>query len=84
MPKESNIVHQYFKKEFDTYTILVRVNPIQFKGTELTLLHHDNSVEVRVLEFDEEIFEDLKADGFTEASPLEFNLYYTGIAGGES
>jgi hypothetical protein len=24
--------------------------------------------------------EDLKADGFVEASALEFNLYYTGLA----
>jgi hypothetical protein len=35
------------------------------------------------MEFDPEIFEDLKADGFVEASPLEFNLYLSGLAGGD-
>jgi len=32
------------------------------------------------LEFDEEIFNDLKADGFEICSPLEFNLYSSGLA----
>jgi hypothetical protein len=79
MPKDSNIVHQYFKKELEDVTILVRVNPIQFKGMEITL-PKNGQPEVRELEFDEEIFEDLKADGFAEASPLEFNLYFSGLA----
>lgn len=79
MPKDSNIVHQYFKKEFDDYTILVRVNPIQLKGMEITL-PKTGEPEVRELELDEEIFEDLKADGFAESSPLEFNLYFSGLA----
>ncbi len=79
MGKESNIVHQYFKKEFEDFTVLVRVNPIQFKGTEITL-HKDGKPTVRDLDFDQEIFEDLKADGFEASSPLEFNLYYNGLA----
>lgn len=79
MPKDSNIVHQYFKKAFDDYTILVRVNPIQWKGMEITL-PKEGEPEVRELELDEEIFEDLKADGFAESSPLEFNLYFSGLA----
>ena len=37
MAKESNIVHRYFKKKFDGATILVKVNPLQFKGVEITL-----------------------------------------------
>jgi hypothetical protein len=78
MGKESNIVHQYFKKEFEGLTVLVRVNPIQFKGTEITL-HKDGKSEVRDLDFDPEIFDDLKADGFEASSPLEFNLYYNGL-----
>jgi hypothetical protein len=80
MPKESNIVHQYFKKELETSTILVRVNPIQLKGLEITL-HKNGEPEVRELELDEHIVEDLKIDGFKEASPLEFNLYFSGLAG---
>jgi hypothetical protein len=79
MGKDSNIVHQYFKKEEEDLKILVKVNPITFFGTEITIAP-DTAVEVRELEFDEEIFEDLKADGFVEASPLEFNLYVTGLA----
>jgi hypothetical protein len=78
MAKGSNIVHQYFKKEFDELTILVRVNPIQLKGMEITL-PKSGEPEVRELDFDEGIFEDLKADGFKEASPLEFNLYFSGL-----
>jgi hypothetical protein len=80
MPKESNIVHQYFKKELEDSTILVRVNPIQLKGLEITL-PKNGEPEIRELELDEEIMEDLKADGFKEASPLEFNLYFSGLAG---
>ncbi len=76
----SNIVHQYFKKEIEGAKIIVRVNPIRLKGTELTI-SAAGQVERRELEFDEAIFEDLKVDGFEEASPLEFNLYLSGLAG---
>jgi hypothetical protein len=79
MAKDSNIVHQYFRKKFDALTILVKVNPIGFKGIEITLLPSGN-IETRELTFDEEILEDLKADGFEEASSLEFNLYHSGLA----
>jgi hypothetical protein len=79
MAKGSNIVHQYFKKEFDDFTVLVRVNPLQFKGTEITL-PKAGEPEIRELDFDEQILDDLKADGFAEASALEFNLYYSGLA----
>lgn len=79
MAKESNIVHRYFKKKFDEATILVKVNPILFKGVEITLLAN-GEYEMRALEFDEGILEDLKTDGFEEASALEFNLYYSGLA----
>lgn len=78
MPKDSNIVHQYFKKELEDLTILVRVNPIQLKGMEISL-PKNGQPEVRELAFDEAIFEDLQADGFAEASPLEFNLYLAGL-----
>ena len=79
MPKTNNIVHQYYKKEFEDVTILVRVNPILFKGTEITVLSNGQK-ELRELEFDENIEEDLKIDGFRIASPLEFNLYFSGLA----
>ncbi len=60
--------------------ILVRVNPIQWKGTEL-VIHPDGKIDRRDLAFDEAIFEDLAADEFKEASPLEFQLYSSGLAG---
>lgn len=79
MAKSSNIVHQYFKKQFEDTTILVKVNPLFFKGTEITIFK-SGEIELRELDFDEQIFEDLAADGFQESSPLEFNLYHSGLA----
>jgi hypothetical protein len=78
MAKSSNIVHQYFKKEFEEAIILVKVNPILFSGTEITV-HKSGQMEMREVEFDEEIFDDLSSDGFQESGPLEFNLYYSGL-----
>jgi hypothetical protein len=80
MAKGSNIVHRYFKKKFEESTVLVKVNPVFFSGLEIALLKN-GGVEIRELTFDEAIWDDLKADGFEEASALEFNLYYTGLAG---
>ena len=58
---------------------MVRVNPIHYKGTEITV-PDEGEVTIREMDFDEEIFDDLKADGFEECSPLEFNLYLSGLA----
>jgi hypothetical protein len=79
MSKESNIVHRYFKKKFENETILVKVNPLLFSGIELRIAPNDKP-EMRQLNFDEHILDDLKLDGFEEASALEFNLYYAGLA----
>jgi hypothetical protein len=73
-----NIVHQYFKKEHQGAKILIKVNPIYFKGTELTILG-DGKIEMRDLEFDEGIFDDLKIDGFEAVNAIEFNLYTSGL-----
>jgi len=77
MGKENNIVHQYFKKETEEAKILVRVNPIHLKGTEI--LVRKDGTQLRDLEFDAEIFDDLKTDDFVEVSALEFNLYLAGL-----
>jgi hypothetical protein len=77
MGKESNIVHQYFKKETKEGKILVQLNPIQWKGVELFV--SEESVEKRELTFDSEILDDLKHDGFTEVNAIEFNLYLSGL-----
>jgi len=77
MAKNNNIVHQYFKKETEGTKLLVRVNPIHWTGSELTIT--PEGAEMRELDFDSEIFEDLKADGFAEVNPIEFNLYLAGL-----
>ena len=76
---KSNIVHQYFKKEIGEVKIIVKVDPIHLKGTELTVFK-DGRAETRNLQFDEEIMEDLKVDGFEACSAIEFNLYLAGLA----
>ncbi len=79
MAKGGNVVHQYFKRDFVGYKILVKLNPIRLTGVELTRFD-DGRVEKRELEFDEDILEDLKTDGFDETSAMEFNLYLSGLA----
>jgi quercetin dioxygenase-like cupin family protein len=80
MAKGQNIVHQYFKKQLpDGIRILVKVNPLAFTGTEITL-EPGAPIHIRDMEFDEEIMDDLKADKFETCSPLEFNLYLSGLA----
>lgn len=78
MAKDSNIVHQYFRKEIEGATIMVKVNPVHFKGTEI-MVFSNGTTNVREIDFDENIAEDLNADGFIPASALEFNLYHAGL-----
>lgn len=72
-------IHQYYKKEVDEATILVRIDPQTFEGLELIIL---KSGEVQQTEraFDETIYEDLEFDEFTAGNPLEFNLYLKGLS----
>jgi hypothetical protein len=80
MGKHPNIVHQYFRKILpEGVVIYVKVNPFHLNGIELTRFP-DGSLEIRDLSFDENIFEDLAADNFQPCNPLEFNLYYAGLA----
>ena len=78
MGKDRNIVHQYFKKQMADFTLLVKVNPLHLKAMEITLYPARDPV-MREIDVDENIVEDLKADGFAEASPIEFNLYLSGL-----
>ena len=78
MAKDSNIVHQYFKKALRGAILLVKVNPVRLRVTEITV-YKDHEPELREVDVDPDIFDDLKADGFSEASPLEFNLYLSGL-----
>ncbi len=78
----SAVVHQYYKLVSEDFTILVRVNPVDLGGLEL-ILAPDGQVIKTDRQFDEDIYEDLQADGFQEASALEFNLYLKGIVGSD-
>jgi hypothetical protein len=78
MASHKNIVHQYFKKEIEGGKILVKVNPIHLTGTELQI-DESGELQSRDLEFDDQIFDDLKHDGFTEVNALEFNIYLSGL-----
>lgn len=78
MGKDSNIVHQYYKKQLEGFMVLLKVNPLRLRATEITV-YPDREPGLRELDVDPEIFEDLKTDGFEEASALEFNLYLSGL-----
>jgi hypothetical protein len=71
---------RYFKRVFDDYQVLVKVNPDDFTGTEL-IVHPDGKIEKTEMEFDEEIFEDLTVDEFVEGAALEFNLQFSVFSG---
>ncbi|MGK7396318.1 MAG: hypothetical protein ACNS62_17205 [Candidatus Cyclobacteriaceae bacterium M3_2C_046] len=73
----SNVVHEYFKKEWEGGLIMVQLNPVTFTGLELII--HQNKVKKTKRTFDEEIYKDFEADGFVRANPLEFNLYLKGM-----
>ncbi|MDX1628884.1 MAG: hypothetical protein R3345_09310 [Fulvivirga sp.] len=74
-----NVVHEYFKRVFDDFTVLVQLNPVNYTGVELTV-HNNGKIEKRKLTFDENIYEDLQMDGFQQSSALEFNLLMKGVS----
>lgn len=76
--KSSAVVHEYYKRVFDDYTVLVQVNPIDYSGLEL-ILHPDKKMEQTIMQFDENIREDLEVDEFQKSTALEFNLYLKGL-----
>jgi hypothetical protein len=69
---------KYFKRTFEDYKVLVKVNPADWTGTEL-IVHPDGKIEKTEMEFDEEVLEDLAVDEFEEAGAIEFNLYLKGV-----
>lgn len=77
MAKDSNIVHQYFRKESGETMILVKVNPIQYTAAEITV--SATGTELREFELDEEFEKELAANGYQPAGPMEFNLYLSGL-----
>ncbi len=76
--KNSLVVHEYYKRQFDDYIVLVQVNPIDYSGLEL-IIHPDGKIEKTKMKFDEHIAEDLEVDEFKKSKALEFNLYLKGL-----
>ena len=72
-------IFEYFKKELDEATILVRIDPNTFEGLELIILKN-NQVKKTARIFDETIYDDLEVDEFLKGNPLEFNLHLQGIS----
>ncbi len=71
-------IFEYFKKELEAATILVRIDPNTFAGLELIILKN-NQVKKTKRTFDETIYEDLKFDEFVSGNPLEFNLHLQNV-----
>jgi len=78
MAKDSNIVHQYFRNVSGEIMILVRVNPIHYTATEITV-SSTGEKELREFELNEEFESELAAEGYKPAGPMEFNLYLSGL-----
>jgi hypothetical protein len=74
----SNIVHQYFRKEDDSGKTLLKVNPIHLTGIEI-LVPAEGEAESNEIEVAPDFEKDLAAEGFAACSPLEFNLYWSGV-----
>ncbi|MEM9390219.1 MAG: hypothetical protein AAGA02_07090 [Bacteroidota bacterium] len=73
------MVHEYFKKDFEDFKILIQLNPVNFSILELTV-DTNNSVSKRKIQADEDIYEDLNEDEFIKSSALEFNLHLKGVS----
>ena len=73
-------IYEYFKKELDEATILVRIDPDTFSGLELIVLKN-NQVKKTARSFDKSIYDDLEFDDFLKGNPIEFNLHLQGVSG---
>jgi len=74
----SNVVHEYYKRQFQGFKIIVQINPVDYTGIELTI-PDTGQIKRRDLEFDKTIYDDLELDEFKASSPIEFNLYIKGL-----
>ena len=72
-------IFEYFKKEFDEATILVRINPNTFEGLELIVLKN-NQIKKTARMFDATIYDELEFDEFLKGNQLEFNLLLQGLS----
>jgi hypothetical protein len=72
-------IFEYFKKDFDEATILVRINPNTFEGLEL-IVHKNNQIKKTVRMFDDTIYDELEFDEFLKGNQIEFNLHLQGLS----
>jgi hypothetical protein len=75
----SQTIFEYFKKELEEATVLVRIDPKNYEGLEL-IVHKNNQIKKTPRQFDETIYEDLEFDEFIKGNPLEFNLRLQGVS----
>jgi hypothetical protein len=76
--QSSNIVHQYFKKEDKEGKKLLKVNPIHLTGIEI-IVPEQGEAESNEIELTRDFETELLGEGFVASSPLEFNLYWSGL-----
>jgi hypothetical protein len=78
MAKSNNIVHLYFRKEDQDGKSLLKINPIHLTGIEIVV---PNNGEPQTEEF--EVPSDYEVDfpkqGYALCTPIEFNLYWSGV-----
>lgn len=74
---KSNIVHHYLKKETPEGKILLMIDPIRGRVQEI-IVYPDGRSETNEGDLHEED-DALRAEGFTDASPLEFHLCLAGL-----
>jgi hypothetical protein len=78
MAKKSNIVHQYFKKEFEDHTVIIQFDPIRYAGAQLRIATNGD-MELEEMEFEAGLPDQLKCDGYRESSPFEFHILINGL-----
>jgi len=74
----SNIVHQYFKKENEEGKTLLKINPIHRTGVEI-VIPAKGEPETEEIEVPANFETGLIEEGYQPCSPLEFNLYWSGL-----
>jgi hypothetical protein len=78
MAKKSNIVFQYFKKESKDHTVIIQFDPIRLEGATLTIAA-TGDMELEEMQFETNLPDQLKSDGYTDANPLEFHILINGL-----
>jgi hypothetical protein len=78
MAKKSNIVFQYFKKVDKDHTIFIQFDPIRSSGAKLTV-ESNGEMELEEVDFESNLPEQFKNEGFVPANALEFHILINGL-----